>query len=97
MTDALRREVREETGIEIDVTDLVHIEEQFFFHDPTEEAWHSFLFFFRCTPQTFQIVHDATDSEVATVEWHAVVNLQPETFQHAARNAVQRLKSLPPA
>lgn len=92
--EALKREVREETGLEIDVTHLLHVEEHFFYHDPTEEAWHSLLFFYRCTPRSLDVVHPGNDTEVASVEWRDIATLQPAMFQRAARTVVQHLKAL---
>jgi 8-oxo-dGTP pyrophosphatase MutT (NUDIX family) len=41
--EALKREVREETGIEIDIDilELVSFREDFFYYDPSGEAFHS--------------------------------------------------------
>ncbi len=95
MEDALKREVREETGFDVQIDALLHIEEQFFFHDPTAEAWHALLFFFRCTPTAdCPLGSDRIDPiEVAAVGWHDVANLQPDTFQPGAHTVVQRLRS----
>lgn len=94
MVAALNREVREETGIEVEVINLLHVEEQFFYHDPTEEAWHSLLFFYHCTPRSMEFVQPINDTEVASVEWRDIATLQPEMFQFAARTVVQHLKAL---
>ncbi len=98
MEDALTREVREETGRDVRIDGLLHVEEQFFFHDPTAEAWHALLFFFRCTPREFHAVgsEQIDTSEVAAVHWHDVDSLQPHHFQQAAHTVVHRLRSLLP-
>ncbi len=95
MEDALTREVREETGLDVRIDALLHVEEQFFFHDPTAEAWHALLFFFHCTP-TAACSPDCAQidtREVAAVHWHDVASLQPAMFQLAAHTVVQRLRS----
>jgi 8-oxo-dGTP pyrophosphatase MutT (NUDIX family) len=58
---ALKREVREETGLEIEVVRFHRFEEQFFYYDPLDVAFHSFLFFYVCRPKTFEV---CADSEV---------------------------------
>jgi 8-oxo-dGTP pyrophosphatase MutT (NUDIX family) len=45
--DALRREVREETGIEVEVERFLGFKEDFFYYDPWDEAYHSLLFSMR--------------------------------------------------
>lgn len=49
-TTALKREVMEETGIDIEVDKFLHFETDFFYYDPLDLAIHGFLFFYRCTP-----------------------------------------------
>lgn len=41
----MKREVKEETGIEIEVVKFLHFKELFFYYDPFDEAYHNFLFF----------------------------------------------------
>jgi len=49
---ALKREVWEETGIEVEVGDFLHFETDFFFCDPQALAIHGFLFFYAARPLT---------------------------------------------
>lgn len=44
---ALAREVKEETGLDVEMGDLVHIEDCFY-HSAAEEPWHSLLIYFTC-------------------------------------------------
>jgi ADP-ribose pyrophosphatase YjhB (NUDIX family) len=46
--DALKREVKEETGLNIKVGKMVFYKENFFYYQPLDEAYHAFLFFFVC-------------------------------------------------
>ncbi len=91
---ALKREVREETGFEIEVGPLLHVEEQFFYHDPTGEAWHALLFFWICTPHLSTTIDAANidDGEVAGVHWADRQTLRTEEFQHAAHNVVRLIQ-----
>ena len=49
---ALVREVKEETGIEIEVREFLHFTTDFFYYDPLDLAIHGFLFFYGCKPLT---------------------------------------------
>lgn len=82
--DALRREVREETGIEVAVERFRHFEEQFFYYDPTGEAFHCFLFFYLCRPQTITLIPDdqVADGEVEKPRWVQVGGLKREDFHN---------------
>ena len=40
------REVREEAGIACEVTRLLIVEEDFFYYDPTDTAYHGLLFYY---------------------------------------------------
>jgi ADP-ribose pyrophosphatase YjhB (NUDIX family) len=58
LSDALKREVFEETGIKIEVEKFLHFKEQFFYWDPGNEAYHMFNFFYICRPVTFRLIND---------------------------------------
>jgi 8-oxo-dGTP pyrophosphatase MutT (NUDIX family) len=47
---ALRREIKEETGIEVHIDEFLHFTERYFYYDPAGEAWQAYLFYYRCTP-----------------------------------------------
>jgi 8-oxo-dGTP pyrophosphatase MutT (NUDIX family) len=52
MEETLRREIREETGIEIDDINFARFIEVFFYYDPSEKAYHGLHFYFICKPKT---------------------------------------------
>ena len=83
MENALKREVREETGIEIAVDRFEGFEEKFFYYDPLDEAFHSLLFFYSCTPITFSPLssHQVEDGEATNPRWVEIDNLKPDDFQ----------------
>lgn len=94
--EALKREVREETGIEIEVGELVHFKEDFFYYDPGDEAYHSLLFFFIARPQTF-VLADADqidDGEIENPRWVTWHNLQPGDFHSHGETILQILYSM---
>lgn len=82
--EALKREVREETGLEIEVVRFHRVEEQFFYYNPTDEAFHSFLFFYVCRPKTFELCADSQieDESVEKPRWVKVAGLQVEDFHN---------------
>ncbi len=49
---ALKREVWEETGIEVEIGEFLHYETDLFYYDPLDMAFHGFLFFYACKPIT---------------------------------------------
>lgn len=92
--DALRREVREETGIEIHVGPLLDWGESFFHYDPTGEAWHGLLLFFMCEAQSDALSqrYQVVDDEAEHPRWVDLQALRVDDFQEAARPAVRLLQ-----
>jgi 8-oxo-dGTP pyrophosphatase MutT (NUDIX family) len=82
--EALQREVREETGIEIEIVSFFRFEEQFFYYDPADVALHSFLFFYVCRPKTLEICKDneVDDDAVEMPRWIAIDRLENQHFHN---------------
>lgn len=82
-TAAVQRELIEEAGIQVEVGPLVHLQEDFFYYDPTGEAWHGLLFYYRCTPLTFALLSsEQVDDESATnPQWVKIDALHSENLQ----------------
>ena len=93
--DALRREVKEETGIEIEVQRLLHFEEDLFYYDPLDEASHSLLLFFLCAAKTLTLAADTRieDKEAECPRWVDLASLNPDDFQPVAQHLVSRLRN----
>lgn len=93
--DALRREVREETGTLIEVGPLLHWDESFFHYDPTGESWHGLLLFFVCQAQSDALSqrYQVDDDEADQPRWVDLQSLQVDTMQEAARAAVRLLQT----
>ena len=94
LEQTLRREVREETGIEIQVEECLLWRERFFYYDPLDVAFHSFTFFFRCQPLTFKPIADdqVDDGESEKPRWLAIENLHAEQFQFLGAETLALLK-----
>jgi len=93
---ALKREVREEAGLEIEVGKLMHFEEGFFYYDPADTAWHTLQFFYRCQPVTFQLLADdqVDDEEAMQPRWIDIRSLSEQHFRPAAGRVFQLLQQM---
>jgi nucleoside triphosphatase len=80
---ALKREIREETGIEVDGVKLAHFEEIFFYYDPSDRAYHGLHFFFTCEPKTVLVLADdeVDDKSAECPRWVEIRDLKPTDFQ----------------
>lgn len=65
LSDALRREVWEETGLESTIRAQLGTWEHFFYYDPDRRAYHMYLTFYLCTVRN-ESVRDAQDPREAT-------------------------------
>ncbi len=62
--DALKREVREEVGIEVDVDDLIDVFEHV---TPGEDRYHFVIIYYLCRPLSCRVVQN--EEEVSEVAW----------------------------
>ena len=83
MEESLRREVQEETGLEIDRVRFAHFEEVFFYYDPSDKAYHGLHFYFICQAKTWRVLADdqVMDGSAEQPRWVEIRNLHPEDFQ----------------
>ncbi len=81
---ALRREVKEETGIDIDIISFLNFKECFFYYDPLAYAFHGLLFYYHCIPLSFELLTNAhvDDIEASSPEWRLISSLKPEDFHN---------------
>jgi len=81
--NALRREVKEETGIDVDVKSLMKVQENFFYYDPEDWASHNFSFFYFCKPKTTNLIEDekVEDLEAEKPRWVKIDSLKKNDFQ----------------
>jgi 8-oxo-dGTP diphosphatase len=91
--DCLKREVKEETGIEIEVRQFEFFKEDFFYYDPLDQAFHSFMFFYSCRPVTMDLIPDdqVNDGEVETPRWIDIQALQAGDFYNDGEKIVRIL------
>ncbi len=91
--EGLRREIREEAGIEVEVKQLVHFREDFFYYDPTGNAFHGLMFFYLCTPLTYDLLSDneVQDEEAEMPRWVEIDALKPDDFFNDGTNIMDAL------
>jgi 8-oxo-dGTP pyrophosphatase MutT (NUDIX family) len=95
LEDALKREVKEEAGISIEVGRFVHFRESFFYYDPLDEAFHGFMFFYSCRPLTLDLVADdmVDDGEAVMPRWVDIGTLKAEDFNNDGVAIMQFLRT----
>lgn len=78
--EGLRREIIEETGLNIVVKKLMLAKENFFYYQPLDEAYHAFLFFYLCEPLTRKLILDdqVDDLESKKPRWTAIGKIKKE-------------------
>jgi 8-oxo-dGTP pyrophosphatase MutT (NUDIX family) len=83
LEEALHREVREETGLEIEIERFVAFKEDFFYYDPSDFAFHGLMFFYLCKPLTFKLAtaDQIQDDEVDAPRWVPIDQLRPADIQ----------------
>ena len=83
LEEALHREVREETGLEIEIQRFVGFKEDFFYYDPLDVAFHGLMFFYLCKPLTLQLATNdqIDDGEVERPQWVPIDQLRLEDIQ----------------
>lgn len=93
LEDAIKREVKEETGIEVEVGKFLSFKETFFYYDPEDVGFQNYGFYFRCKPisfelsEKFQVEFDETEKP----EWVDLSGLKKENFQTPADEIFQLL------
>lgn len=95
MVEALEREVREETGIAVEVGHFLEFYERFFYYDPEDLAFHGLCFFYVCEPLSFELLadEDIEDDEASEPRWVAIDELSADEFQHSGELILKYAKS----
>lgn len=78
----LKREILEETGLQINNFKFISFKEEFFYHDNWEKGFHSIRFYYQCLPITNQIISniDMIDGESEYPQWVEINQLSGEDF-----------------
>lgn len=94
--DALHREISEETGLEVEINKYLFVRENFFYFEPTDEAYHAFLFFYLCTPLTNELLSDdmIDDLESERPRWISVDTLHENQIAEFGNDIIEAIKIL---
>lgn len=80
---ALKREVFEEAGIEIQIKELFKVHTSFFYYDPWNKAFHNISAIYICGANTTEVKSENSDleDEAEKPRWVALDEVKPEEFQ----------------
>lgn len=95
--DAIKREVREETGIEIEIGKFFMFRETFFYYEPLDEAYQNFSFFYLCKPVTTVLLADDKvdqEDESEKPRWIDLKSIKKEEIQTGGEEIFQLLEAL---
>ena len=89
---ALRREIHEETGIEVEVGELFKVHESFFYYDPWEKGFQNISLIYVCQPKTFETsdAYNEERDEAEKAQWVSMNDLKSEQFQDFAGEIFQK-------
>ena len=93
LEDAIKREVMEETGIEIEVEKFLTFKQTYFYYDPFDQAFQNYAFFYICKPKTFNLSEEnqVEFDEAEKPEWVEFNKLTKNDFQPPANEIFQLL------
>jgi len=89
---ALHREIMEETGIKVKIQKFLTFKEGFFFWN-LDNAWHSFLFYYKCKPLTTE-TQIIADKEIIEASWVDIHSLKPEDFMNYGKFIIKLINSI---
>jgi len=81
--DALKREIWEETGVQVEVGAFLHFETDLFYYDPLDMALQGFLFFYECQSITTRLdpPEYPPEEDLDFPLWAALDDLTVDSFQ----------------
>lgn len=91
LEEALKREVIEETGLDIGVGEMIFFKENFFYYQPLDEAYHAFLFFFICKTKN-KLLSNSTDLESKNPKWIKISKIKKEQINDLADDLYELLQ-----
>lgn len=83
LEQGLKREVKEEAGIEVEVKKFLDFHESFFYYEPDDTASHSLGFFYLCRPLTLELLkdEDVDDGEAEKPRWIDIKTVSDDELQ----------------
>lgn len=94
--DALKREIAEETGLDVHIGKHLFFAENFFYYRETDEAFHAILLFFLCQPKNFEFKKDKEidDGEASQTTWTKISDMKAEDMSSLGDIIISKLKEL---
>jgi len=95
LKETLLDEIREETGVDVEIIKLVDVKENYFYYDPVDEAFQSVNFFYLCKPLNFDLLknEDIKDADAENPAWVPIAELTKEMINPPANEFLEFLKS----
>lgn len=84
--DALKREVHEEVGLEIEIEGLIDVFEHL---TPGDDNCHFVILYYRCRPLCCDVVHN--EHEVAEAAWVPSIELSEYSMPAGARYILEKV------
>lgn len=93
--DALKREAREELGVEVEVGELLYADDMIYYHEPAAKAAHLIRLFYKCRPLTREFhFQDAEErDDFLAIDWVALDNLNPSEFLPSTLRALNGIQA----
>ena len=91
--DGLMREIREETGLDVTVKEMLFFKEDMFFYNPLNQAIHGVLLFFRCETSGIALKAMNKETEVEIPLWTDYKDLNNDSFFGVNAEVFDQLKS----
>lgn len=90
---AISRELKEETGIEVEVEKFLTFKETYFYYDPWDKAWQNYSFYYICKPLSFDLteLNQIEFDEAEKPKWVELSKLQKDDFQPPANEIFELL------
>lgn len=94
MEDGLRREIKEETGIDVEIIKFFCFKESFFNNNKLDEAYHGLCFFYICKAINFNLSDSGTDEYEESEKpcWIFFDSLKKEDFHAFAWEIFEEIK-----
>lgn len=95
LKETLLDEIREETGVDVEILNLIDVKENYFYYDPVDEAFQSVNFFYLCKPLNFDLLknEDIKDADAENPAWVPITELVKETINSPADEFLEFIKN----